>query len=206
MRVSGSHRPRKNRAKRRARSSRLRSRRFATLTLALIAALALIAVGFLFYGNLIPTTPSQVVVIIANGAGENLHLGFEPSKITIVIGVNNTVIWKNEDSDWHTAHSNIPEFNSGLIQPGDSFTHTFQRAGTYPYHCDPHPWMTGVVIVKAATSTSLVVNWVYEQGQQPPHLGFDGMVMRSVKSEIAMKIASANTSANPNINCIRTLI
>jgi hypothetical protein len=122
------------------------------------------------------------VVIIPNGAGENLHLGFEPSKITIVIGVNNTVIWKNEDSTWHTAHSNIPEFNSGLIQPGDSFTHTFQRAGTYPYHCDPHPWMTGVVIVKAATSTGIVTYWMYEQGQQPPHLGFDSQVMWSVES------------------------
>jgi plastocyanin len=180
--VSGSHRSRKNRAKRRARPSRLRSGRFAVLTITLIA-LALIAFGFLFYGNPIPTTtPSEVVVIIPNGAGENLHLGFEPSKITIVIGVNNTVIWKNEDSIWHTAHSNIPEFNSGLIQPGDSFTHTFQRAGTYPYHCDPHPWMTGVVVVKAATSTGIVTYWVYEQGLQPPRVEFESLVMWSVKS------------------------
>jgi plastocyanin len=178
--VSGSHRSRRNRAKRRARPSRLRSRRFAALTIALIAALALVAVGFLFSGNLIPTTPSEVVVIIPNGAGENLHLGFEPSKITIVIGVNNTVVWKNEDSTWHTAHSNIPEFNSGLIQPGNSFTHTFQRAGTYPYHCDPHPWMTGVVIVKAATSTGIIAYWAYEQGQ-PPQLGF---VISSVLNEL----------------------
>ena len=145
-------------------------------------AVALIAVGFRFYRNPISTTPSEVVVIIPNGAGTNLHLGFEPSKIVIVIGVNNTVVWKNEDSTWHTAHSNIPEFNSGLIQPGDSFTHTFQRAGTYPYHCDPHPWMTGVVIVKAAESTGIVIYWVYEQGQQPPHLGFNSLVMWSVKS------------------------
>lgn len=184
MSVSGIHRSRKNRVKRRADPSRLRSGRFAALTIALIAALALIAVGFLFSGNLIPTTPSEVVVIIPNGAGENLHLGFEPSKIMLVIGVNNTVVWKNEDSTWHTAHSNIPEFNSGLIQPGDSFTHTFQRAGTYPYHCDPHPWMTGVVIVKAATSTGIVTYWVYEQGQQPSHLGFNSLVMWSVKSVI----------------------
>ena len=147
--VSGRHRSRKNRTKGPARPSRLRSRRFAVLGIALIVAISLVVVGFFFYGNLVPTTPTEVVVIIQNGAGENLHLGFDPSKITIVIGVNNTVVWKNEDSDWHTAHSNIPEFNSGLIQAGDSFTHTFLRAGTYPYHCDPHPWMTGVVFVKA---------------------------------------------------------
>jgi len=25
--------------------------------------------------------------------------------------------------------------------------YTFIRPGTYPYHCDPHPYMTGVVVV-----------------------------------------------------------
>jgi len=192
--VSGSHISRKNRAKRRARPSRLRSRQFAAPTLAVIAALALIAFGFLFYGNPIPTTPSEVVVIIPNGAGENLHLGFEPSKITIVIGVNNTVVWKNEDSTWHTAHSNIPEFNSGLIQPGTSFTHTFQRAGTYPYHCDPHPWMTGVVIVKAAASSGIVMYRVYEQGLKPPQVEFESLVMWSVKSVMFSDSTSSPTT------------
>ncbi len=145
----------------------MRSRQFAGLSIALIAAVALIATGFLFYGNLIPTTPNEVVVIIANGASENASLGFEPSNITIGIGVNNTVVWKNEDSDGHTATSDIPEFDSGMIPPGGSFTHTFLRAGTYPYHCDPHPWMTGVVTVKAATSTGIATYWEYEQKQQP---------------------------------------
>jgi plastocyanin len=144
----------------------LRSRQFAALSIALIAAVALVAAGFLFYGNLIPTTSSEVVVIIPKGASVNASLGFEPFNITTEIGVNNTVVWKNEDTDWHTATSDIPEFNSGMIQPGGSFTHTFLRAGTYTYHCDPHPWMTGVVIVKAATSTGTVTYWPYKQGQQ----------------------------------------
>jgi plastocyanin len=185
--VSRSHISRKSKAKRRASQTHLRSRRLAVVTIALIAALALIAVGFLFYGNPISTTPSVVVVIIPNGAGENLHLGFEPYKIMIVIGVNNTVVWKNEDSTWHTAHSNIPEFNSGLIQPSGSFTHTFQRAGTYPYHCDPHPWMTGVVIVKTATSTDVVNYWWYEQGQLPQSVS---------------KLSAGLTFTNPSLNII----
>gem|GEM_PF-6024173 len=163
----------------------MRSRRFAVFGIALIVAISLVVVGFFFYGNLVPSTPTEVVVIIQNGAGENLHLGFDPSKITIVIGVNNTVVWKNEDSDWHTAHSNIPEFNSGLIQAGDSFTHTFLRAGTYPYHCDPHPWMTGIVFVKAATSTSIITYWPFEQGQ----IGLTRLVVWSVRYEIFRVIA-----------------
>ena len=110
----------------------------------------------LSYGGMLSGTPKQVVVIIQEGAGENLHLGFSPAKITIVIGVNNTVVWKNEDSDWHTAHSNIPEFNSGMIAPGASFTHVFERAGTFPYHCDPHPWMTGLVIVESSSAEGMI--------------------------------------------------
>jgi hypothetical protein len=96
----------------------------------------------------------EVVVTIPPGAGDNPKLGFEPAVMVIVIGINNTVVWKNEDSDWHTAHSNIPEFYSGIIQPGASFTHTFERPGIYPYHCDPHPWMTGLITVQAPSSSS----------------------------------------------------
>jgi len=127
------------------------------------------------------------VVIIPKGASLNLHLGFEPPMITIVIGVNNTVIWKNEDTDWHTAHSNIPEFNSGLIPPGGNFTHTFLRTGTYPYHCDPHPWMTGIIIVKVTTLTGVITYWPYVQGK-PPQLEGASLVMSSVKSEIFRSI------------------
>ncbi len=160
--------------------------------MALIAAISVAVAGFLFYGNLVPNTPTVVVVVIPNGASANLHLGFEPAKITIVIGVNNTVVWKNEDSDWHTAHSNIPEFNSGLIQAGDSFTHTFQRAGTYPYHCDPHPWMTGVVIVKTVSTTAIVSYWPFEQGRLP-QLGVDSQLI--VNSENLPAIALPHDGA-----------
>ena len=121
--------------------------------------IAVVALGFvLFYGGQLPITSTspnivEVVVIIPSGAGDNPKLGFEPAVMTIVIGINNTVVWKNEDSDWHTAHSNIPEFYSGIIQPGASFTHTFERPGIYPYHCDPHPWMTGLITVEAPSSS-----------------------------------------------------
>lgn len=112
----------------------------------------------LFYSGQLsinPTSPNiiEITVNIPPGAGDNPRVGFTPAVMTIVIGVNNTVVWKNDDSDWHTAHSNIPEFYSGIIQPGGSFTHTFERPGTYPYHCDPHPWMTGVITVESPSSS-----------------------------------------------------
>jgi plastocyanin len=130
---------------------RRRKKRKKTLALLLLiliisAAGALVIVGFNPF-NMQGAAPTPVIVIIPAGSAENPRLGFTPSLIKIVIGVNNTVIWKNEDVEWHTAHSNIPEFDSKMIPPGTSFTHTFQRAGSYPYHCDPHPWMTGLIIV-----------------------------------------------------------
>jgi plastocyanin len=100
-----------------------------------------------------PNPQVQVVTVtIPPGAGLDPRIGFEPAVISIIIGVNNTVVWVNRDSSWHTAHSNIPEFYSNYIQPGSNFTHTFQYPGIYPYHCDPHPWMTGKITVYPATT------------------------------------------------------
>jgi plastocyanin len=150
-----------------------------------MAVAVLIGVTTVLYWNNAATTfntvPTVVFVIIPKGAGENLHLGFEPAKIMIVIGINNTIVWKNEDSDWHTAHSNIPEFNSGLIAPGGNFTHIFLRAGVYPYHCDPHPWMTGVVTVKASTGTGMIAYWPHAQSLS---LETNSLTTKPIKSDV----------------------
>ena len=39
-------------------------------------------------------------------------------------------------------------FDSGLIEPGRSYERVFDRPGDYAYHCTPHPFMTGHVIVE----------------------------------------------------------
>jgi len=129
--------------------------------LALLAMVVVIwAIGVMAYSgfypfNMIGMAPTQVVVTIVPGSAVNPQLGFSPIVIRLVIGVNNTVVWKNEDTTWHTAHSNIPEFDSRMIQPGASFMHTFNTPGSYPYHCDPHPWMTGLIIVKAPSASGI---------------------------------------------------
>ena len=161
MEMSSSKNVRRKEKSSTSKKSRRKARRRRKSRKPLIIGLILIAVmtvGFVFLYNQLPISPIssnivEVIVIIPAGAGDNPKLGFEPAVMTIVIGVNNTVVWKNEDSDWHTAHSNIPEFYSGIIQPGASFTHTFERPGIYPYHCDPHPWMTGVITVEAPSSS-----------------------------------------------------
>ena len=78
-------------------------------------------------------------------------LGFVPRSMTVVIGLNNTVVWVNRDSVMHTAHSDQGYFNAGQLLPGESSKPvTFTRAGLFPYHCDPHfGWTRGIIIVKS---------------------------------------------------------
>ena len=66
-----------------------------------------------------------------------------------MIGVNNTVTWVNNDDAPHTVTANDGSFNSGNLDPGQSWSFTFTDPGTYTYHCSYHSWMEGTVIVKS---------------------------------------------------------
>jgi copper-containing nitrite reductase len=98
------------------------------------------------------TLPSTAVarVTIPMGAGMNTSSpGYSPSTITVVIGVNNTVVWTNDDSIPHTVTASNKLFDSGNMNQGDTFSFTFTSPGVYTYGCSYHPWMKGTVIVKA---------------------------------------------------------
>jgi plastocyanin len=58
------------------------------------------------------------------------------------------VEWKNDDPLAHTVTADDGSWDSGLIQPGATWRRTFDRPGTYPFHCTPHPFMKGVVVVR----------------------------------------------------------
>ncbi len=109
--------------------------------------------------------PTAVVVNIPVGAGAGASAapGYAPENVTVVIGVNNTVMWTNNDTENggtdHTVTSlSVPSgaapFDSGILKEGANFTQTFTTPGTYEYHCTIHAWMTGNVVVLASTSTS----------------------------------------------------
>jgi hypothetical protein len=78
---------------------------------------------------------------------------FTPATITIRVG--ETVTWTNAGPSAHTASVRDGSFDTGVLQRGQSASHTFTRAGTFSYFCRIHPFMQGsVVVLAAATSPS----------------------------------------------------
>jgi amicyanin len=74
------------------------------------------------------------------------NISYMQPKIQVTAGT--TVEWTNNDPLPHSVTAADKSFNSGLIQPGKAFRHTFTKAGTYNFYCMPHPFMKGVVVVR----------------------------------------------------------
>jgi len=67
---------------------------------------------------------------------------------TVTIMAGQAVRWNNGDPLAHTVTFEGPEQGSGEIPPNGAFVHRFAAAGTYTYHCTPHPFMKAVVVVR----------------------------------------------------------
>ena len=75
------------------------------------------------------------------------NIAFVPSERTIDVGT--TITWINMDADVHTVTSQEAGFDSGAMNKGDTFSHTFNSAGTFAYTCTFHPaQMNGTIIVE----------------------------------------------------------
>ncbi len=88
----------------------------------------------------------------AAAADQIIDFAFSPSTMTIHVG--DTVTWTNVGKAPHSATANDHSFNTGILQPGQSGSHTFTAAGTFTYYCIVHPWMHGTITVLAATTTT----------------------------------------------------
>ena len=103
--------------------------------------------------------PETVKVSIVEGSAQPAQQkNFEPKEIRGTLGISNKVVWTNDDTTAHSVTSDNQyddqisgPFNSidstGLVLPQKTYEFTFTQDGEYPYHCEPHPWMTGKVII-----------------------------------------------------------
>jgi plastocyanin len=75
-----------------------------------------------------------------------VNMSFSPTSTSIKKGT--AVTWTNNDSVAHTVTADTGSaFDSGNLNPGKTFSHTFDTAGTFAYHCTYHSNMHGTVTV-----------------------------------------------------------
>jgi plastocyanin len=111
---------------------------------------------------LVPAVLAAAVVLAGCGGGDGGGAGsdaapatgvtevaakdnrFTPAAIQVPAGT--TVTWRFEDG--FVPHDvKADGFTSGDPRRKGTFTHTFDRPGTYPYRCTVHDGMTGRVVV-----------------------------------------------------------
>lgn len=84
---------------------------------------------------------------------------FRPRDLEVEAGT--TVTWTNDGDTDHTVTSSEDDFDSsGSLDPGDSFSVTFEGEGEFPYYCEFHGSADGegmagsITVVAAATQAS----------------------------------------------------
>lgn len=83
--------------------------------------------------------PGTVVEIEIKG------LAFHPD--TVLVRPGTTIRWVNHDPLAHSSTSSDELWDSPLIDPVASWQRLFDRSGRFAYHCTPHPFMKGLIIV-----------------------------------------------------------
>ena len=87
----------------------------------------------------VPAGPTTVLV-------PNQTTGFTPP--TLAVSVGTTVTWGNNDTITHTSTADAGQWDSSTFGSGQTFTHKFDTAGSFKYHCTIHPGMTGTIVVQ----------------------------------------------------------
>jgi len=111
------------------------------------------SVDFTFRTNLFGNKDAaSVMPAVPANTVEMWNYGYHEANPTVKAGT--TVTWINNDDAEHTVDARDASFSSGRtlkttnIKPGDSFSTTFDKAGTYQYFCKVHPFMSGTITVQ----------------------------------------------------------
>lgn len=86
----------------------------------------------------------------ATAAGEAAAIGidnfkFSPDSLEVAVGTE--VTWTNMELSPHTVVAEDGSFESENLGDGDTFSYTFETAGTFPYICGIHTSMMGEIVV-----------------------------------------------------------
>jgi LPXTG-motif cell wall-anchored protein len=92
--------------------------------------------------------PKPIAVAAASTGVTISDFQFAPASVTVNVG--DTVTWTNNGPTPHSATSSGGVWDTGIMDAGQSGSHTFTEAGTFAYICTPHPNMHGTIVVQAA--------------------------------------------------------
>ncbi len=95
-------------------------------------------------------TKVMIAVLSSRPGCELTNSCYLPPNVTINSG--QTIVWVNDDRAFHTVTGGYYDvfdgtFDSGHMNPSDTFSYTFDDVGEFHYYCRLHPWMEGTVIV-----------------------------------------------------------
>ncbi|WP_250473953.1 cupredoxin family copper-binding protein [Caballeronia sp. GAFFF1] len=90
--------------------------------------------------------PAQQVAAVAAPTITIDNFAFSQPTLTVPAGTK--VTWINRDDMLHTVVDEAKSFKSDPLDSGDTFSHEFDRPGTYKYFCSLHPHMTGTIVVR----------------------------------------------------------
>ena len=122
----------------------------------------------------IPVFADPHTIETANDSGLNLECGtqcYTPNTLTVDVG-HIVTMTNTDETGIHTFMSGnvygftaIPdgEFDSGILNFGESFDYNANTVGEFPFYCSLHVWMQGVLIVQEATAEETVEEEVMEE-------------------------------------------
>lgn len=143
----------------------------ATFIVALAVSMTYYQFVYIPQANAKPILPEEVlnpektfeIVIVPGASLESNPKYYDPKKADTTIGIDNRVVWTNEDTVPHTVTTDDdykdaisglfdsrarPEEEGGaFVMPGKTYEFLFTKVGEYAYHCEPHPHMQAVVNV-----------------------------------------------------------
>jgi plastocyanin len=83
--------------------------------------------------------PADVVRVV--------DFGFSPAQVTVKKGGKVTWVNCSASATTHTTTSDSGVWDASLPQYA-THEQTFDAAGSFPYHCTPHPFMKGTIVVQ----------------------------------------------------------
>jgi plastocyanin len=92
------------------------------------------------------TKSPEVTTQISENTVTIQNFAFTPANLTVKKGTKVTFV--NKDSVGHSATADDKSFDTGVLEQNESKEVSFDKPGTYTYHCSVHPNMKAVITVE----------------------------------------------------------